>query len=52
MSMSFTYWKGESGMYLGFLNDYPDYWSEGADMDELRSNLLSIAHDVEASLER
>jgi hypothetical protein len=28
MTTKFTYWQEEDGKFLGYLNDYPDHWSE------------------------
>ena len=33
-------------MWLGYLEDYPDYWTQGESERELRDNLLDIYKDV------
>lgn len=33
-SLKFTYWK-DGAHYLGFLNDYPDYETQGVSKEEL-----------------
>ena len=35
MAVQYTYWKEPDGMYLGFLNEYPDHWTQGKDLAEL-----------------
>lgn len=35
MAVQYTYWKEPDGMYLGFLNEYPDRWTQGKDLAEL-----------------
>jgi predicted RNase H-like HicB family nuclease len=37
-TMKFTYWQ-DGEYYLGFLNEYPDYQTQGMSKDELVSNL-------------
>lgn len=40
--MKFTYWKEPDGLYLGYLNDYPDHWTQGVDLDDLRQHLTDL----------
>ena len=35
MAIQYTYWKEPDGMYLGFLNEYTDHWTQGKDLAEL-----------------
>jgi hypothetical protein len=46
-TLKFTYWK-DGDYYLGFLNDYPDYETQGMSKDELISNLKDLVVDVES----
>lgn len=41
----YTYWKDED-MWLGYLEEYPDYWTQGETEAELRENLLDIHRDL------
>jgi predicted RNase H-like HicB family nuclease len=43
----FTYWK-DGDYYLGFLNDYPDYQTQGMSKEELVSNLKDLLADLES----
>ena len=43
----FTYWQ-EGDYYLGFLNDYPDYQTQGMSKEELVNNLKSLLVDLES----
>ena len=43
----FTYWQ-DGGYYLGFLNDYPDYQTQGMSKEELVSNLKDLLADLES----
>jgi len=42
MSVSFTHWIETDGTYLGFLNDYPDHWTQGDTMDDLKEHLRDL----------
>ncbi|HEY5792544.1 MAG TPA: hypothetical protein VIS74_04555 [Chthoniobacterales bacterium] len=42
MTTRFTYWKETDGKYLGFLNDYPDHWIQGEDMEDLKAHLRDL----------
>lgn len=43
----FTYWQDE-GYFLGFLNDYPDYQTQGLSKEELVNNLRDLLSDLES----
>ncbi len=42
MKTQYTFWKEKDGMYLGFLNDYPDHWTQGQDLVDLKANLQDL----------
>ncbi len=42
MKAKYTYWKESDGKYLGFLNDYPDHWTQGEDLEDLREHLRDL----------
>lgn len=42
MKTSYTYWREPDGIYLGFLNDYPDHWTQGSDVEELKEQLVDL----------
>ena len=46
-TLKFTYWK-DGAYYLGFLNDYPDYETQGESKEELVSNLKDLLVDIES----
>ncbi len=37
----YLYWK-EDDMWLGYLEEYPDYMTQGQTMEELKENLRDI----------
>jgi predicted RNase H-like HicB family nuclease len=45
----FTYWQ-DGEMWLGYLEDYPDYWTQGESETELRENLLDLYKDLSGGL--
>ena len=42
MRQKITYWKESDGMYLGYLNDYPEHWTQGKDPDDLKDHLRDL----------
>ena len=36
----------EDGAWLGYLQEYPDYWTQGATRDDLHEHLKDLYHDV------
>ena len=45
-TVEYTIWK-DGDFYLGFLNQYPDYLTQGETRQELQENLLSLLKDME-----
>nr|VFJ52035.1 MAG: hypothetical protein BECKFM1743A_GA0114220_100978 [Candidatus Kentron sp. FM]VFJ52289.1 MAG: hypothetical protein BECKFM1743C_GA0114222_101078 [Candidatus Kentron sp. FM]VFK09263.1 MAG: hypothetical protein BECKFM1743B_GA0114221_101008 [Candidatus Kentron sp. FM] len=41
-NIPFTYWKEPDGKYLGYLNDYPDHWTQGNDPNDLQDHLTDL----------
>jgi predicted RNase H-like HicB family nuclease len=37
----FVYWKGDQ-FWLGYLQDYPDYWTQGETLDDLKEHLKDL----------
>jgi predicted RNase H-like HicB family nuclease len=42
MKTKCTYWKESDGRYLGYLNDYPDHWTQGEDLEDLKEHLRDL----------
>jgi predicted RNase H-like HicB family nuclease len=38
-------WK-EDGAWLGYLQDYPDYWTQGKSRRDLYEHLQDLFHDI------
>ncbi len=45
MTTKFTYWIEDDGKFLGYLNDYPDHWTQGETLPDLKEHLRDL-HDV------
>jgi predicted RNase H-like HicB family nuclease len=48
MTIKFTYWKESDGKYLGFLNLFPDHWTQGETLDDLKAHLRDLHDTFEA----
>jgi predicted RNase H-like HicB family nuclease len=44
-TVRYVYWRDDD-MWLGYLEDYPDYMTQGRTLQELRVNLKDILGDV------
>ena len=42
MQIIYTYWKENDGIFLGYLNEFPDHWTQGKDMEDLIENLADL----------
>jgi len=41
----FVYWQ-DGDMWLGYLEEYPDYMTQGKTLDELKENLKDLFKDL------
>ena len=41
----YIYWQ-DGDMWLGFLTEYPDYWTQGETREELEENLMDIHNEL------
>jgi predicted RNase H-like HicB family nuclease len=46
-TLEFTFWQ-DGEFYIGHLNDYPDYDTQGYSKDELVENLKDLLTDLES----
>jgi predicted RNase H-like HicB family nuclease len=42
---AFTYWE-DRGMWLGYLDEFPEYMTQGSSLDDLREHLLDIHKEI------
>ena len=38
----FTYWLEDDGKYLGYLNEFPDHWTQGESLEDLKDHLRDL----------
>ncbi|HTY82157.1 MAG TPA: hypothetical protein VMB24_05195 [Dehalococcoidales bacterium] len=44
-TMNFVYYQ-EADMWVGWLEEFPDYHTQGASLDELKENLKDLYQDL------
>lgn len=44
-TVKYVSWE-EDGVWLGYLQDYPDYWTQGETLDDLKEHLRDLHHDL------
>ena len=49
MKINIVY-KEEKGWFVGHIQEYPDYESQGKTLEELRNNLIEIHDDIRKGL--
>jgi predicted RNase H-like HicB family nuclease len=42
MKQKINYWTATDGKYLGYLNDYPDHWTQGDNLEDLKEHLSDL----------
>ena len=46
-TIKFTFWQ-DGEFFIGFLNEYPDYQTQGEHKEELAENLKDLLNDLES----
>ncbi len=44
-AMQYVYWQHED-MWLGYLEEFPDYWTQGKTVEELQENLKDLYQEL------
>jgi len=47
MTVKMVYWQ-DNRFWLGYLEEYPDYMTQGETLDELKDNLRDLYEDLSA----
>lgn len=50
-TVKYAYWQQDDA-WLGYLQDYPDYWTQGETFDDLLVHLKDLLKDVGSGLIR
>jgi len=43
--VNIVYWE-EEGAWLGYLQEYPDYWTQGETLEDLKEHLKDLYQDI------
>jgi predicted RNase H-like HicB family nuclease len=44
-TIKIVYWKSDR-YWLGYLQDYPDYWTQGKTFEDLKEHLWDLYRDI------
>jgi len=44
-STKYIYWQ-DQGQWLGYLQDYPDYWTQGESFEDLQAHVWDLYRDL------
>ncbi|MDI7276391.1 MAG: type II toxin-antitoxin system HicB family antitoxin [Anaerolineae bacterium] len=44
-TVRYVYWE-EDGWWIGYLQEYPDYWTQGETLDDLKDHLRDLYRDL------
>ena len=44
-TIKYVYWQEEDG-WLGYLEEYPDYWTQGETLEDLAEHLKDLYADI------
>ena len=44
-STGYTFWQ-DGEQWLGYLDAYPDYWTQGTNLNDLKEHLLDLYRDL------
>lgn len=47
-TVKFVYWQ-EDNAWLGYLQDYPDYWTQGDTLDDLKEHLRDLYREISSA---
>ncbi len=45
IKQKYVYWKDED-TWLGYVEGFPDYWTQGKTQDELKENLVDLYREL------
>lgn len=44
-TLAFTYWQ-DGDAWIGYLDEFPDYWTQGESLDDLKEHLRDLHVDL------
>ena len=48
-TVKFVYWQAD-GIWIGYLQVYPDYWTQGETLADLKDHLRDLYRDLSAGV--
>jgi len=48
-TIKIVFWE-DDGAWLGYLQDYPDYWTQGDTLNDLKEHLKDIYQDISGGM--
>jgi predicted RNase H-like HicB family nuclease len=48
-TVGFTYWQ-DGDMWLGYLDEFPDYMTQGTSLEDLKEHLIDLYKDLSDGL--
>ncbi len=45
----YVYWQ-EDDMWIGYFEEYPDYWTQGKSLEELKENLKDLYKELSSGV--
>ncbi|HOJ82883.1 MAG TPA: type II toxin-antitoxin system HicB family antitoxin [Acetomicrobium flavidum] len=45
MKQKFIYWQDDN-LWIGYLEEFPDYWTQGETLEELKESLRDLWRDL------
>jgi hypothetical protein len=45
VTVKYVFWQ-DGDAWLGYLQDYPDYWTQGESIDDLKDHLRDLYQDL------
>ena len=49
MAIGFTFWQ-DGGVWLGYLDQYPDYVTQGTSLEDLKEHLTDLYKDLSSGV--
>lgn len=49
-STKYIYWQ-DRGQWLGYLQDYPDYWTQGESLEDLQAHLRDLCQTYQVEFQ-
>ena len=52
IELPYSYWEGEGGWLVVYLNDYPEQWTQGKNITELEEMLFDLYENIQEEAKR